>query len=170
MKSRDVYVRVYNCNNNSLLFEMEFDDIDILRNRNIGVISRAIKLREWNIEWKSHVFIKQLKIQFVCMKIRGTNAWIIWLKIRWMSLILFFVLSRVAIKDNVHITVNVQLPNILVEGKYDVEGKLLLLPISGSGPVHGNFTNCLGIYHRFCKQQNFLNFCDVEYVSASTFI
>ncbi|XP_012219404.1 circadian clock-controlled protein daywake [Linepithema humile] len=51
---------------------------------------------------------------------------------------------KVAFKENVHVTVNVQLPNIQVEGKYDIDGKILLLPLRGSGPLHGNFSNCLG--------------------------
>ncbi|XP_071645747.1 circadian clock-controlled protein daywake-like [Temnothorax longispinosus] len=45
--------------------------------------------------------------------------------------------------------VDVALPNIRVEGKYLLDGRLLLLPIRGSGPMHGNFSNCLGA----CKIQ-----------------
>ncbi|KAL0101160.1 hypothetical protein PUN28_018781 [Cardiocondyla obscurior] len=40
--------------------------------------------------------------------------------------------------------VDVGLPHIQVEGKYGLDGKILLLPIRGSGPIHGNFTNCIG--------------------------
>lgn len=45
--------------------------------------------------------------------------------------------------------VDVALPNIRVEGRYGLDGKLLLLPIRGSGPMHGNFSNCIGA----CKIQ-----------------
>ncbi|XP_011879794.1 PREDICTED: protein takeout-like [Vollenhovia emeryi] len=40
--------------------------------------------------------------------------------------------------------VDIALPNIQVEGKYEIDGKILLLPIRGSGPMHGNFSNCIG--------------------------
>ncbi|KOC69860.1 Circadian clock-controlled protein, partial [Habropoda laboriosa] len=32
-----------------------------------------------------------------------------------------------------------------IEGEYDVDGKLILLAIRGSGPMSGNFTNCRGL-------------------------
>jgi hypothetical protein len=47
--------------------------------------------------------------------------------------------------------VDVGLKNILVDGKYDINGKVLLLPIRGSGPMHGNFSDCLGMYAKFCS-------------------
>lgn len=43
-----------------------------------------------------------------------------------------------------NILVNVDLPNIVVDANYEVDGKVLLLPIRGSGPMHGNFTNSKG--------------------------
>ncbi|XP_012537990.2 protein takeout [Monomorium pharaonis] len=45
--------------------------------------------------------------------------------------------------------VDVALPHLQVEGKYNIDGKILLLPIRGSGAMHGNFSNCLGA----CKIQ-----------------
>jgi len=57
---------------------------------------------------------------------------------------LLFVFSRLDF-DTLLVLVDVALPNIQVEGKYEVDGKILLLPIRGSGPLHGNFSNCLGI-------------------------
>lgn len=45
--------------------------------------------------------------------------------------------------------VDVTLPNLQIEGQYQIDGKLLLLPIRGSGPMHGNFTNSTGT----CKMQ-----------------
>ncbi|XP_014472033.1 PREDICTED: circadian clock-controlled protein-like [Dinoponera quadriceps] len=45
---------------------------------------------------------------------------------------------------NLYFHVDVSLPNIRVEGDYDVDGKILVLPIRGSGPFHGNFKNCTG--------------------------
>lgn len=41
-------------------------------------------------------------------------------------------------------TVEVFFPKLRVEGKYDINGQLLLLPIRGSGKFHGNFTDCTG--------------------------
>ncbi|KAM0731167.1 Circadian clock-controlled protein daywake [Formica fusca] len=47
--------------------------------------------------------------------------------------------------DKLFLVVDVELPNIFIEGKYDVDGKILLLPIRGSGPMNGNFSNCIGV-------------------------
>ncbi|XP_026826194.1 circadian clock-controlled protein [Ooceraea biroi] len=40
--------------------------------------------------------------------------------------------------------IDIELPNIIVEGKYEMNGRVLLLPIHGSGGLHGNFSNCIG--------------------------
>lgn len=45
---------------------------------------------------------------------------------------------------NMLINVDVALPNIAIDGKYDIDGKILLLPIRGSGPLSGNFSECIG--------------------------
>jgi hypothetical protein len=45
--------------------------------------------------------------------------------------------------------VDIELPNIFVDGKYEVDGKIMLLPLRGSGPIHGNFSDCTGA----CKIQ-----------------
>ncbi|CAK9807226.1 Circadian clock-controlled protein daywake [Anthophora plagiata] len=37
------------------------------------------------------------------------------------------------------------LPKLSIEGEYDVDGKLILLVIRGSGPMSANFTNCRGL-------------------------
>ncbi|XP_070156458.1 circadian clock-controlled protein daywake-like [Polyergus mexicanus] len=47
--------------------------------------------------------------------------------------------------DKLFLVLDVILPNIFIEGKYDIDGKILLLPISGSGPMNGNFSNGIGI-------------------------
>ncbi|KYN26921.1 Circadian clock-controlled protein [Trachymyrmex cornetzi] len=61
-----------------------------------------------------------------------------------------FVLKKVKLDFNTLIfLVDVELPNIQVEGTYSVDGKILLIPIRGSGPIHGNFSNCIGA----CKMQ-----------------
>lgn len=46
--------------------------------------------------------------------------------------------------DTPLINVQVALPNIFVEGNYEIDGKILLLPIRGSGLLKGNFSDCLG--------------------------
>lgn len=61
-------------------------------------------------------------------------------------LMLFVFFLRVDI-DNMFFTVQVELPNIFVEGKYEIDGKILLLPLRGSGPLKGNFSDCIGIYN-----------------------
>ncbi|KAG8036448.1 hypothetical protein G9C98_003770 [Cotesia typhae] len=38
--------------------------------------------------------------------------------------------------------VDILLPHLYVEGTYEVDGKVLLLPVTGSGGWKGNFTNC----------------------------
>lgn len=46
--------------------------------------------------------------------------------------------------DRLVFNVDVALPNIFVQGMYEIDGKVLLLPIQGSGPMTGNFTDCKG--------------------------
>lgn len=38
----------------------------------------------------------------------------------------------------------IKLPHLHVKGTYEINGKILLLPIEGSGPMTGNFTQCTG--------------------------
>lgn len=45
---------------------------------------------------------------------------------------------------NIVFNVDVALSNIAIDGKYEVDGKILLLPIHGSGPLSGNFSECIG--------------------------
>ncbi|XP_033333425.1 circadian clock-controlled protein daywake [Megalopta genalis] len=48
------------------------------------------------------------------------------------------------LKANPHdltVAIKVQLPHIHVNGDYDVQGRLLLLPLNGGGNFKGNFTN-----------------------------
>ncbi|XP_008551166.1 circadian clock-controlled protein daywake [Microplitis demolitor] len=40
--------------------------------------------------------------------------------------------------------VDILLPHLYVEGIYEIDGKVLLLPITGSGRMIGNFTDCIG--------------------------
>lgn len=47
-------------------------------------------------------------------------------------------------KDNIYLTVNVLLPRIQIETKYEINGKVLFLTLYGSGPLYGNFTDCIG--------------------------
>lgn len=56
----------------------------------------------------------------------------------------FMVTKMQADLDELVFLVEISLPNIYVQGLYEVEGKVLLLPISGSGPMTGNFTSCTG--------------------------
>ncbi|KAL6428585.1 hypothetical protein ACFW04_007899 [Cataglyphis niger] len=46
--------------------------------------------------------------------------------------------------DKLFFVVDVVLPNLFIQGKYDIDGKILLLPIHGSGPMNGNFSDCFG--------------------------
>ncbi|XP_032681368.1 protein takeout [Odontomachus brunneus] len=46
--------------------------------------------------------------------------------------------------DNSYIHVDVSLPNIRIEGQYDISGKIVLLPLRGSGHFHGNVSDCTG--------------------------
>ncbi|XP_015109264.1 protein takeout [Diachasma alloeum] len=39
---------------------------------------------------------------------------------------------------------DVFLPHLSIDGQYEIDGKVLLLPITGSGRIMGNFTDCLG--------------------------
>ncbi|XP_076238614.1 circadian clock-controlled protein daywake [Calliopsis andreniformis] len=43
--------------------------------------------------------------------------------------------------NDLTVTITVQLPHIHVNGDYDVQGRLLLLPLNGAGSFKGNFTN-----------------------------
>lgn len=46
--------------------------------------------------------------------------------------------------ENLRFNLDVSLPNIFIQGLYNIDGKVLLLPIRGQGPMNGNFTNCKG--------------------------
>ena len=40
--------------------------------------------------------------------------------------------------------VDIDMPHLYVDGDYEIDGRVLLLPITGSGPMTGNFTKCTG--------------------------
>lgn len=44
--------------------------------------------------------------------------------------------------DTLNFVVELDLPNLSIEGNYDVDGRVILLQIRGSGPMTGDFTNC----------------------------
>lgn len=39
---------------------------------------------------------------------------------------------------------DILLPHLYIEGQYEIDGRVLLLPIRGSGPMTGNFTDAIG--------------------------
>lgn len=41
--------------------------------------------------------------------------------------------------------VELSFAKLSIEGDYDVDGKVILLRLQGSGPMTGNFTNCRGL-------------------------
>ncbi|XP_076621689.1 uncharacterized protein LOC143342091 [Colletes latitarsis] len=43
--------------------------------------------------------------------------------------------------DDLSVAIKVQLPHVHVNGDYEVQGRLLLLPLNGAGSFKGNFTN-----------------------------
>ncbi|XP_076644836.1 circadian clock-controlled protein daywake [Halictus rubicundus] len=43
--------------------------------------------------------------------------------------------------NDLSVAIKVQLPHVHVNGDYDVQGRLLLLPLNGAGNFKGNFTN-----------------------------
>ncbi|XP_017755831.1 PREDICTED: circadian clock-controlled protein-like [Eufriesea mexicana] len=43
--------------------------------------------------------------------------------------------------NDLSVSIKVQLPHVHVNGDYDVQGRLLLLPLNGAGSFKGNFTN-----------------------------
>lgn len=45
--------------------------------------------------------------------------------------------------NDLTVAIRVQLPHIHVNGDYDVQGRLLLLPLNGAGSFKGNFSECL---------------------------
>ncbi|XP_012263717.3 protein takeout [Athalia rosae] len=46
--------------------------------------------------------------------------------------------------DTMHCQFSMDLPHLYIDAMYHVDGKVLLLPIAGSGPMRGNFTACTG--------------------------
>ncbi|XP_012275263.1 circadian clock-controlled protein [Orussus abietinus] len=53
----------------------------------------------------------------------------------------FFVDELHADPKELTVALKVQLPHVHVTGNYDVQGKILLLPLNGQGSFRGNFTN-----------------------------
>lgn len=43
------------------------------------------------------------------------------------------------------IAVDVEIPNLHIDGQYSINGRILLLPIQGSGPIKGNFSDASGV-------------------------
>ncbi|XP_033194175.1 circadian clock-controlled protein daywake [Bombus vancouverensis nearcticus] len=54
----------------------------------------------------------------------------------------FTLLKMKANLDTLNFVVELDLPNLSIEGNYDVDGRVILLQIRGSGPMTGDFTNC----------------------------
>ncbi|KAJ8673663.1 hypothetical protein QAD02_004925 [Eretmocerus hayati] len=46
--------------------------------------------------------------------------------------------------ETLRFAVDLLLPHLYIEGQYEVNGRVLLLPIQGNGPIYGNFTDALG--------------------------
>ncbi|XP_034934943.1 protein takeout [Chelonus insularis] len=56
----------------------------------------------------------------------------------------FTVASMKADMTNLIYKLDIVLPHLYVDGEYDVDGRILLLPVTGSGRMTGNFTDCTG--------------------------
>ena len=50
---------------------------------------------------------------------------------------------RVDLKTS-RFAMDILLPHLYIEGSYEVDGRVLLLPIRGNGPISGNFTDAMG--------------------------
>nr|XP_033333424.1 circadian clock-controlled protein [Megalopta genalis] len=46
--------------------------------------------------------------------------------------------------DALRFVIELDFASLSLEGEYDIDGKVILLRIHGSGPMSGNFTNCKG--------------------------
>lgn len=46
--------------------------------------------------------------------------------------------------DTLRFVIELDLPHLSLDGDYDIDGKVILLRLQGSGPMYGNFTNCKG--------------------------
>ncbi|XP_076683085.1 circadian clock-controlled protein daywake [Andrena cerasifolii] len=57
-----------------------------------------------------------------------------------------FTVSRLKANiDRLRFVVELNFSNLFIKGDYDVNGKVILLSLKGSGPMTGNFTNCKGL-------------------------
>ncbi|XP_066598657.1 circadian clock-controlled protein daywake-like [Prorops nasuta] len=54
--------------------------------------------------------------------------------------------------DDLTVAIKVQLPHVHVKGDYDVQGRLLLLPLNGAGNFRGNFTNTQAFVNAAAKE------------------
>ncbi|XP_012275264.1 circadian clock-controlled protein [Orussus abietinus] len=56
-----------------------------------------------------------------------------------------FIVRRLKIDlDHLRFAVDVDLPHLYIDGQYSIDGRVLLLPIRGSGPLYGNFSAATG--------------------------
>lgn len=46
--------------------------------------------------------------------------------------------------ETLEFDVDIQLPHLYIDAQYEIDGRILLLPVTGSGRLTGNFTNCAG--------------------------
>ncbi|XP_076620692.1 circadian clock-controlled protein daywake [Colletes latitarsis] len=57
-----------------------------------------------------------------------------------------FTVSRLKANiDTLRFVVELNFSSLSIESDYDIDGKVILLRIKGSGPMTGNFTNCKGL-------------------------
>ncbi|KAL7294605.1 hypothetical protein TKK_0011911 [Trichogramma kaykai] len=56
-----------------------------------------------------------------------------------------FVIQKLRVDiSTLRFAMDILLPHLYIEGTYEVDGRVLLLPIKGNGPLTGNFTDALG--------------------------
>lgn len=53
-------------------------------------------------------------------------------------------LSRRVDVSQLRFALDITLPHLYIEGQYEIDGRVLLLPIRGNGPMTGNFTMATG--------------------------
>jgi hypothetical protein len=56
-----------------------------------------------------------------------------------------FVVQKLRVDtDKLRFALDILLPHLYIEGMYEIDGRVLLLPIKGNGPMTGNFTDAMG--------------------------
>ncbi|XP_003699582.2 circadian clock-controlled protein daywake [Megachile rotundata] len=96
-------------------------------------------LPEYNIPTLEPLFLQEV------VATSGANIKLNLMNVRVHGASNFNVVKLKANADTLRFLIELDLPMLTIDSDYEIDGKILLLRIQGTGPLTGNFTNCKGL-------------------------